>query len=161
MKRIVLSACLILGMTVPMATPAQAIFGLSTCEKVKKKVIGYETKINEMAIFWNGYLDQTIGSPLKSRLIREVDEDSQFSEMFKLAYNNPKCFSRTQNEGIKNIRSKGYGMTNLVQYTPEFVLKKTTKCQDILQKLSPSQECIHAVKYKIKKVYSWASIYSY
>jgi hypothetical protein len=38
MKRIVVSAFLVLGMSIPLATPAQAIFGWSTCEKAKKAI---------------------------------------------------------------------------------------------------------------------------
>lgn len=161
MKRITLLLFLVTGLTLSVASPAQAIFGLSTCEKVKKQVLQYESKINAVADYWNRYLKKEVPSGLEDRLIFQVEKDKLIYELNKIQYNNPKCFTRTQNEWINQVRNRNISMKNLVQYVPNYINKSTPKCQDVFQKLSPSQECIASVKYKITIVYSWQSIYEY
>jgi hypothetical protein len=45
MKRVLLSFLLILGLSVPISSPAHAIFGLSKCERVKKQIEKIEDQI--------------------------------------------------------------------------------------------------------------------
>ncbi len=42
MKKVLLSCALVLGLTMPLPSPSHAIFGLSTCEKVKKQILNEE-----------------------------------------------------------------------------------------------------------------------
>ncbi len=122
MKRIVLSAFLALGMAVPMATPAQAIFGLSTCEKVKKAIsaeeqIGVELhkKYLEQRKLILGMTDATWSnlSDVFSWLPDVYDSDLR---VYKLVDKNPSCFTskdvarartetRSSNKSIKDIET--------------------------------------------------------
>lgn len=112
MKRIVLSAFIALGMAVPMATPAQAIFGLSTCEKVKKQISSEERVGLEL---WKEFNKQRL-TLLKSKnaiwqdvvdLIQLTPEivDSDL-RIYKLADANSSCFTSKQIAKVRQGFSK-------------------------------------------------------
>ena len=107
MKRIVLSACLILGMTVPMATPAQAIFGLSACEKVKKQVLSLEKIEKPIIDKWNMKAGDNYS--LWSVRMKQIFQQQWIElvnlevKMYSLEMNNLKCFTNTQQIYIKKV----------------------------------------------------------
>ena len=87
--------------------PANAIFGLSKCEKVKKQVLAYESQEKALAQKWgpaNGQLhsrftlmqNQFFFSLHKSIVNLEV-------KMYTIEKNNPSCFTITQNEYINKV----------------------------------------------------------
>ena len=120
MKKILLSLSLILGLSVPVSSPAYAIFGLSTCEKAKK-AISEEEKIG--LEFHRKYAEQrrivlSMSSPtwtnmsdLLSWLPDVYDSDLR---VFKIVDKNVSCFTtkdiararseaRSSNKSIKDI----------------------------------------------------------
>ena len=65
MRKNLASVIVILGLfgsSIASITPASAIFGLSTCEKVKKQVLDFEKKINNSASFWIKYQGKKISN---------------------------------------------------------------------------------------------------
>ena len=80
--------------------PAQAVFGLGTCEKIKKEITTLEKKVNAEILYWNSHTGEIMDQEMLSR--REAFESKRFPyQIWKTAYNNPKCFTRTQNIEIK------------------------------------------------------------
>lgn len=127
MKRIVLSSLLILGMTVPMATPAQAIFGLSTCEKVKKQVLAYEAKINESASFWTKYEMKHVSGKYLKRL-ENYESANWAGNLVKITYNNPECFTRTQKLEIDFRKKQNWNSRSFINWSKSAKVKNTKKC---------------------------------
>lgn len=90
-----------------MATPAQAIFGLSTCEKVKKKVLAFEKQEKVIAKTWDQYagkarfdLERSTVAWLQTKWIELVNLEVK---MYTLEMNNLKCFTNTQQIYIKEV----------------------------------------------------------
>ena len=158
----VLSICLVLGLIMPLSTPAHAIFGLSTCEKVKKQVLSLEEKINQTSNFWWKYKDKALPESLVTKFINQQNPQNDYvMKRTKIVYNNPKCFTRTQNEKISEFRKQGVNFNSIVVNTRKATVKNTKNCQDIWEQLSPSTECLIKWNYSIGTVYTLDSIYSY
>ncbi len=107
MKRSLLSCVLVLGLTMPVSSPAHAIFGLSTCEKVKKQILAYEKIEKPLVKEWQNYAGDWIHSysgesqlKIQQRWINLVNLEVK---MYTLEINNPKCFTNSQNIYIKNV----------------------------------------------------------
>ena len=159
MKRVLLSAFLVLAMTFPLVTPAQAIFGLSTCEKVKKQVHSYEEQIDARSTYWSKYLNKTIPRSLVPLFDKQRSpENDLLVKLNKLQYNNPQCFTRTQNEQII-ARKKNWDFNDFVEFDRNTVLRQTKECQTIWEKMSPSAECLIRYEYKITETFTIPSIY--
>ena len=109
MKKL-LPLILILGFMFPIQ-PANAIFGLSKCEKVKKEMMALEKPLIGLRekILGNIYKQNLHGKreelwvPLeKDKVIaRKVMRSDPLPKIWKLATNNAKCFTVTQNMQIK------------------------------------------------------------
>jgi len=97
------SAVVVFGLLAPTPAPAQAVFGLSGCEKVKKKVLSLESELNTQLIYWNGKISKKADPKLIPK-IEAFESANLVGEIWKLQYNNPKCFTRTQNIEIKARR---------------------------------------------------------
>lgn len=158
MKRLVLSAVLVLGLSVPATTPAQAIFGLSTCEKVKKKVLSLESEINTQIIYWNGKVSRQADPKLISKL-EAYDSANLVGELWKLQYNNPKCFTRTQNIEIKARKNLKTG--DFVVWNVDTIRKNTKKCQSFGQAFTTTPDCVLRKELNIFDVYSLPTIYGF
>jgi len=139
-------------------TPADAVFGLSKCEKVKKQVLSLESQINEQSIYWNGKKSQKADVNLIPKLEAYVAANL-VGELWKLEYNNPKCFTRTQNIEI-NAR-KNLKPDDLVVWYASTVRKNTKKCQTWEQALSATPECIIGKELRINGAFSLPTIYGY
>ena len=89
-------------------TPSsEAIFGLSKCEKIKKEIIYLETYLKKQISLWDKYsmneLNKTQEKKFKQFVLRgNIDLRS----IFKLSYNNPKCFTNTQNLRIAETQKE-------------------------------------------------------
>jgi hypothetical protein len=107
MRKKLASAIVILGLlgsSMASMAPANAIFGLSKCEKVKKQILSYEKQEKALAVKWapaNGRLHSDF-SLSQNRYFFELHKSIVRLEvkMFTLEKNNPKCFTITQNELI-------------------------------------------------------------
>lgn len=138
--------------------PANAILGLSTCEKVKKQVLNLEKQINNQSIYWNGKKSQRADLKLIPQL-EAYDSANMVGELWKLQYNNPKCFTRTQNIEINARRNLNTG--NFVSWYVKKIMKKTKKCQSVEQLFNATPDCIERKELQINSVYSLPTIYSY
>ena len=97
--------CMALIFTGP--SPANAIFGLSTCEKVKKQILKYEKIDKPLAKKWEPYqglLVWNVSQPELDQLLKNwktlVDLEVK---MYGLEINNLKCFTNTQSIYIKRV----------------------------------------------------------
>jgi hypothetical protein len=93
-----------------MSAPSQAIFGLSTCEKVKKQILGFEKIEKPMVDDWQNYAGNRIWDyPSESQLTlqkRWTNIVNLEVKMYALELNNPKCFTNSQNIYIKDVYPK-------------------------------------------------------
>jgi hypothetical protein len=113
MKRLSVTLVLLMFFSLSSTVPAKAIFGLSKCEKVKSQISTLEKKMskylnsvrgNEHTNNIKGY-DQEIFI-LTDAGVRNIDLLSKLDPIptiWKIAYNNPKCFTNTQKLRIKEL----------------------------------------------------------
>jgi hypothetical protein len=158
MRLKIASSILAMGLLASSMAPANAVFGLTKCEKVKKQVLSLESEINKQSIYWNGKRSQKADLKLIPQL-EAYDSSNLVGALWKLEYNNPKCFTRTQNieiEARKNLKTG-----DLVNWYIKNVTKNTKKCNTVYQILSPTPDCILKKELQINAVYSLPTIYGY
>ncbi len=140
--------------------PANAIFGLSTCEKVKKQVLAYEERIDEISNYWRSYKGEFIPRALGKKFKSQSNpKNDVVIKLTKIQFNNPKCFTRTQNEQINARKSEGWDFGYFVQYRMFPVLRNLKQCKLLFQTLDPSDECLIHYDYEINETYSIPTIY--
>ena len=145
MKRTVLSAFLILGMTVPMATPAQAIFGLSTCEKVKKAIATEEKVGLEIWKVFDRERRKVLSSSFSTwgDLIEIVKLTPQMVDsdmrILKMADANSSCFTSKEiasvRKGISEAKRNSKNISLIIQND----IKNPSMGNDILTSLQRQQ----------------------
>jgi hypothetical protein len=91
-------------------TPASAILGLGQCEKVKKQIMGLESIANNEIQYWNMRIDRPVSEKMSIRL-NNFENKNLAKQIWKLAYNNRKCFSASQSLEIDR-RTKYEGVSN-------------------------------------------------
>lgn len=162
MKKILLSLSLILGLSVPVSSPAHAIFGLSTCEKVKKKVLSYESKINSSADYWATYEGQKKGVKILAAL-EKYEKANWAGELVKLTYNNPKCFTRSQQDEINKRKKANLNSQNFVQWIRSPYVKNTSDCElrNLFGSVIERDPCFLSWGVNIYVVNSIESIYNF
>lgn len=107
MKRMVLTSLLVLGMVIPFAPPAQSIFGLSACEKVRKKILAEESIGYESWKQFDDLRDKYISDTKLFnwelmelfRLVNLVHKSDL--NVYAVANKNSKCFSSKLNATIR------------------------------------------------------------
>lgn len=106
MKRKFASAILVIGLLAPSMAPANAIFGLSKCEKIKKQILAFEKQEKPIIDKWNLKAgDPThLWSPNKRAIfqIQWIELVNLEVKMYALEMNNLNCFSSTQRIYIKD-----------------------------------------------------------
>lgn len=157
MKRLMAVIPMILMLSVLYPTPSSALFGLSKCEKVKKNIVNLEEKINVFA--------RSVAKHPKKELpervyldIRAFNDQNYLSEIWKLAYNNPSCFTNTQKLRIKEIKKE-----SLYDYVAAYDAGKRVKegiCKD-MEFYFLSENCIQVHRYEISNLFTIRSIYKY
>ena len=119
------SALVVVGLLASSMAPANAILGLSQCEKVKKQILSYEKQEKPLAQKWvpaNGQLhsrfslaqNRTFFNLYKSIVKLEV-------KMYTIEKNNPKCFTITQNEYINKVYPYWKELDNYYKFNPTYV----------------------------------------
>jgi hypothetical protein len=119
------SALVVMGLLASSMAPANAILGLSQCEKVKKQILSYERQEKPLAQKWvpaNGQLhsrfslaqNRTFFNLYKSIVKLEV-------KMYTIEKNNPKCFTITQNEYINKVYPYWKELDNYYKFNPTYV----------------------------------------
>ena len=110
MKKSILSALTVLILLESSLTPANAVFGLSACEKIKKQILSYEKSEKPLIKDWQNYVGVWIlNYPSDSRLElqkRFVNIVNIEVKMYSLEINNPKCFTNSKNIYIKKYYPK-------------------------------------------------------
>jgi hypothetical protein len=152
--------------------PANAIFGLSVCEKVKKQVLDYERKINAAPKKYSTYVANLPGTfekpsvPLKFE--KEFIDYRKFNwvgELVKITYNNPKCFTRTQKVEINLRKKANWDSSDFLTWNKRPIGKKAKACRpdDVFftYSLSEGDGCFLGWKLEIIAVSSIPSIYGY
>lgn len=116
---------LVMGLLASSAAPATAAFGLSKCEKVKKQILSYEKKeivLNRQVSSFAGQLAYQFSlSQNKSNYLKMKNYASFELTYLKYAYNNAKCFTRSQNEFINYSYKYAQDIQNLFISTPYFL----------------------------------------
>jgi hypothetical protein len=97
--------------------PASAVFGLSKCEKVKKEMLTLEKQILDVRNY-QGYTykqvvfrsEKDIWEPTAKsvKMYKQVIANDPIPRIWKLATNNPKCFTNTQNMHIVKLKNSTY-----------------------------------------------------
>jgi len=157
MKRSVVILTVSLFFNVSSAPSSSAIFGLSKCEKVKKEILSKENKINtfikKVRVNSNNIISES-----SARKITQFHQKSYIQDIWKLAYNNPKCFTNTQKLQIEQLPKLSLpGYINFYDYG-----EKTREgiCRD-LEMYYLDERCIKVHKYTIVNFFLFDSLYSY
>ena len=125
MKTKLATAVVVIGLLASSMAHADAILGLSQCEKVKKQILIYESQEKPLAQKWvpaNGQLhsrftlaqNKIFFNLYKSIVKLEV-------KMYTLEKNNPKCFTITQNEYINKVYPYWKERDNYYKFNPTYV----------------------------------------
>jgi hypothetical protein len=173
MKRIsALLAFLLLFSLVNLA-PAGAIFGLSKCEKTKAQITSLEDKMSK-------YLDKALGTYYTNNIrgfdeeifvltpsgVRNVDLLTKLDPIptiWKLSYNNPKCFSNTQKLRIKELEKLTTADFASYKTEPKYTYSKYCKGAGswVLPNEKKVAECFISDVKVIASYMKYKTIYSY
>ena len=170
MKTKLATAVVVMGLFASSMAPASAVFGLSKCEKVHKEVKAIEKKflsdyrsIRANAVDDDGtsVLALTSESIITIATIRTNDP---IPKIWKIGFNNPKCFTNTQNLQIKSMKNKT--ISNYFDYTPWNTYSSSTKCKNLYANgkkydQSTSKICITSRVQKWLPIAEYKSVYSY
>jgi hypothetical protein len=97
-----LAVCLTLSNSI---IPANAIFGLSKCEKIRKEIVSLELGLQKNLNILKSGMSNTvlIQSKTGERIYKaHTKAQSSLDSIWKLGTNNPQCFTNTQKILIKN-----------------------------------------------------------
>jgi hypothetical protein len=116
------SVFVVIGLLGSSLTPANAIFGLSKCEKVKKQILAYEKIEKPLVKDWQNYAGDWIFSySIESQLRiqqRWVNLVNLEVKIYALEINNPKCFTNSQKIYIKNVYPIWKKYQSINKFTP-------------------------------------------
>jgi hypothetical protein len=179
MKRAILISLVLIFATL---TPpsAQAIFGLSKCEKAKKQLSVIENSLittlasvggNEIEaqnVGWGFFRGERKPFILNQRGIATINKltlNDPIPKIWKLAFNNPNCFTRTQNLQVAELKMQH--ITNYVNETTGELYRLGPKCEfRVLSssgygKVGHPKGCTLGVKTFITTWVVYQSIYDY
>jgi hypothetical protein len=148
MKKLTYGLILSILASILLAAPSNAIFGLSHCEKVLNSLKKIESTFSSQMETIRG-TEKMLSDPNGNVDKRFVLDDSSFNlylkilnvqpvqAITKLAFNNPQCFTRTQNIEINRRRSANVTTGEYFQVQPFSWFKPTKECTVPLQQNSP------------------------
>lgn len=153
--------------------PAKAIFGWSKCEKVKAEITNLETKMSKYLNNVRGdyYTNNIRGFDekifvLSTNGVKNVDLLAKLNPIptiWKVSYNNPKCFSNTQQLRIKELES--LSTANLASYRTEKTYTYSKYCEGAGSWVFPNKkkvaECFISDVKVIVNYMEYKSIYKY
>lgn len=118
MRRLIATAIVVMTLFGTSISPSHAIFGLSKCEKVKKEISVLEKQMTDVHEKGLGYTyeqtyfkeKQKIWEPDSAtvKMFKKVIANDPIPKIWKLATNNPKCFTNTQKMHIKEMQNLTY-----------------------------------------------------
>lgn len=164
MRKKLTSALIVIGLLASPLAPANAIFGLSKCEKVKK-----EMKTIENALFTDykriraypvkdseDYVLEL--TPQSLKLIEKIKNNDPIPKVWKLGLNNPKCFTNTQNIQIKTLQNKS--IKDYFDWTVASVFSSSAKCKSLYANGKKYDQKTFDLCYK-SNINKWAPIQEY
>lgn len=187
MKRVTLMGAMALTLLLGAMTPAHAILGLGKCEKVKKELLGLEKQFTDVHEKGLGYdytqvyfkTKKTIWEPdaASAKMFRSVINNDPIPKIWKLATNNPKCFTNTQNMQVKSMQNFTY-QTYFSYPVYEDKYQNSGECKTLMERndytydkkkfFEPSQKtksiiskCKIGTIGTIKTTYLYKSLYEY
>jgi len=120
---------------------------------------GGNTKENRQEIIDAEFNYLTLRARNRSTYLKYMNTD-QVSEIWKIAYNNPKCFTRTQNLQVKSLR--GLGMSDFIEDMPKLEIRTDKpKCQNLAYQIKNLDFCKLRKGIYIGSVFSMESIYNF
>jgi hypothetical protein len=173
MKRLSATLVLLMLFSLSSAVPAQAIFGLSKCEKVKSQISSLESKISKYFnnVRGNYHTNNIRGFDeeifiLNDLGIRNIDLMTKLDPIptiWKVAYNNPKCFTNSQKlriSELKNLTTYGY-----LSYQTEQKYTYSKYCEGAGSWVLPNKkkvaECLISDVKVLDNYTEYKSIYKY
>ena len=158
------------GSSMASTAPASAVLGLSKCEKVHKEVKTIESKFlsDYRNIRANPVDDDGTSvlalTPASIVLIAKIRTNDPIPKIWKIGFNNPKCFTNTQNLQIKSMKNKT--ISNYFDYTPWNTYSSSAKCKNLYANgkrydQSTSKICITSRVQKWLPIMEYKSIYLY
>ena len=173
MKRKLASALVVMGLLASSMAPASAIFGLSKCEKAKSQITSLENKMSKYLNNVRGdyYTNNIRGFDEKIFVltvsgVRNVDLLTKLDPIptiWKVSYNNPKCFSNTQQLRIKELAK--LTTLNIASYKIEPKYTYSKYCEGAGSWVFPNKkkvaECFIADVKVIASYMEYKTIYSY
>jgi hypothetical protein len=170
MRSKLVTAVFIVGLLASTMTPTHAIFGWSQCEKVHKQVKALD---NGFIAGWNGIRSTEVESyPWPAMvltgssilLIEKIRANDPIPKIWKIGYNNPKCFTNTQNLQIKTMKNKT--MSSYFDYNPVEIYSRSAKCVKLYKQgkqydQEATENCITSRGQRLWLGEEPKSIYSY
>ena len=175
MKRKLASAALVIGLLASSMTPASAIFGLSRCEKVKKEVNLFEREYFEVRKGLRGK-DYTYTFKGRSftffipieKSIKRIDKliaNDPLPKIWKIATNNPKCFTNTQNMQVSKMQNSS--IADFLNHGMHVKYRNDELCKTLLSEPGPYtsaesfSKCYLGEEPYVFPDYTYKSIYTY
>ena len=146
MKKLALILSITILCSVSVASPSYAIFGLSHCEKIKNSIKNIESSFKtSMAGIKaykgslsdiNGNVDDyyILTNSSEKIYLKLTTELYPVESVWKLAFNNPQCLTRTQNLEIANRAKKNVTTNDYVFASSYNWFKPTQECTGPLKK---------------------------
>jgi hypothetical protein len=173
MKRFSALLAFLLLFSINHVAPAGAIFGLSKCEKTKAQITSLEEKMSKYLnnVRGNYYTNNIRGFDekifvLTTSGVRHVDLLSKLDPIptiWKVSYNNPKCFSNTQKLRIKELQK--LTTSYFASYKTEQKYTYSNFCKGAGSWVFPNEkkvaECFISDVKVIVNYMEYKSIYSY
>jgi hypothetical protein len=173
MKRLSATLVLLMLFSLSSTVPANAIFGLSKCEKVKAEITTLETKMTKYLNNVRGdyYTNNIRGFDekifiLSNNGVRNIDLLTKLNPIptiWKVSYNNPKCFSNTQKLRIQELGK--LSTANMASYKTEKTYTYSKYCEGagglFGSNLKKFKECFIADVKVIVNYMEYKSIYKY
>ena len=173
MRRLSSTLVLLIVFSLNNTVPAEAIFGLSKCEKVKSQITTLESKVSKYFnnVRGNYHTNNIRGFDeeifiLNDSGIKNIDLMTKLDPIptiWKVSYNNPKCFTNTQKLRISEL--KNLSTYSFLSYKTDQKYTYSDYCKGAGSWVLPNKkkvaECLVSNVKIIGNYTEYKSIYSY
>jgi hypothetical protein len=135
-------------------SPAEALFGLSKCEKFKKEILKYENDFNAISAELYTYKGKFLVGQAKASYDKLMNTNL-LQSMWKVAYNNQNCLTNTQKDYLTVLKT--FNPAQFVKIDTGIYTKKSKYCKKSLNFLK--DECRFTDDDKVENVYLIGSIF--
>lgn len=157
MKKLPLTLTLVMSLSFSCVSfnSANAVFGLSKCEKFKKQIVKYEQQYNLLTSELYGFKNQLLIDGKVRISYDKLKQSNLIPQIWKLAYNNQNCLTNTQKDYLPILKNMSY--LTFVDIDTGVYFKKSQFCKKGINFLK--SECVFSEDDKIGKVFSLSSIF--